>query len=84
MTCYPEAQKKAQEELDRVVGTDRLPIFADRDDLPYVEALVTEIFRWNPVAPLGTDHHRSPPVSFDISFQVCLTVSERTMSTMNT
>lgn len=53
MTLYPEAQRKAQEELDRVVGTDRLPTFADRDHLPYVEALVTEVFRWNPVVPLG-------------------------------
>lgn len=53
MTLYPEAQRKAQEELDRVVGPDRLPTFADRELLPYVEALVTEVFRWNPVVPLG-------------------------------
>ncbi|KAF7789305.1 hypothetical protein EIP86_000249 [Pleurotus ostreatoroseus] len=56
MTLHPEAQRKAQEELDRVVGSDRLPTFADREHLPYVEALVTEVFRWNPVVPLGAPH----------------------------
>ena len=54
MTLYPDAQRRAQEEIDAVIGTDRLPGFADREHLPYVEALVKEVFRWNPVAPLGT------------------------------
>jgi cytochrome P450 len=53
MTLYPEVQKKAQEEIFRVVGEDRLPTFADRDRLPYVGALVKEVLRWNPVGPLG-------------------------------
>ncbi|KAL1744246.1 cytochrome P450 [Schizophyllum fasciatum] len=53
---YPEVQKKAQEEIDRVVGTDRLPTIADRPNLPYVEALVTELYRWLPVAPLALPH----------------------------
>lgn len=33
--AYPEIQKKAQEELDRVVGRDRLPTIEDEKDLPY-------------------------------------------------
>ena len=53
---YPEVQKKAQAEIDRVVGTDRLPTIADRANLPYVEALVTELYRWLPVAPLALPH----------------------------
>ena len=53
MTLHPEIQRKAQEELDRVVGTDRLPTFADRDNLPYLEALVSEVHRWMPVSPMG-------------------------------
>ena len=53
MTLHPEVQRKAQEELDRVVGTDRLPTFADRDNLPYLEALVSEVHRWMPVSPMG-------------------------------
>jgi cytochrome P450 len=53
MTLFPEVQKKAQAEIDAIVGTDRLPSFADRDSLPYIEALVKEVLRWNVVAPTG-------------------------------
>ena len=53
MSLYPEAQKRAQAELDIVVGRDRLPTLADRPNLPYVEALVSEVMRWVPVAPMG-------------------------------
>ena len=53
MTLNPEIQKKAQEEIDRVICIDRLPTLADRADLPYTDALVKEVFRWNPVAPQG-------------------------------
>lgn len=53
MVVHPEVQRKAQEEIDRVVGGDRLPTFADQSSLPYVGALVKEVFRCHPVAPLG-------------------------------
>ncbi|KAF9222063.1 cytochrome P450 [Gyrodon lividus] len=56
LTLFPEAQKKAQAEIDAVIGSDRLPTFADRDSLPYVDALVKEVLRWNVVAPLGVPH----------------------------
>ena len=56
MVLYPEAQAKAQAEIDRVVGTDRLPGLADRPTLPYVEAVYKETLRWHPVAPLGVPH----------------------------
>lgn len=54
MTLHPKVQKRAQEEIDAVVGSDRLPAFDDRPNLPYLEAIVKEVLRWNPVAPLGT------------------------------
>jgi cytochrome P450 len=53
MLLRPDVQKKAQEELDSVIGTDRLPDLADRLLLPYVNAIVTEVLRWNSVAPTG-------------------------------
>lgn len=56
MTLYPEVQKKAQAEIDAVVGRDRLPTFADRNQLPYVNALCSELLRWLPVVPLGTSY----------------------------
>lgn len=56
MTLYPEVQKKAQEELDRVIGGTRLPVSADRGKLPYIEAIMKETHRWHPVAPMGLPH----------------------------
>jgi cytochrome P450 len=55
MTLYPDVQKRAQAEIDSVVGNSRLPSHEDRTNLPYVEALFKEVLRWNPVAPLGED-----------------------------
>ncbi|KAI0267090.1 cytochrome P450 [Gloeopeniophorella convolvens] len=53
MTLYPDAQGKAQAEIDRVIGSDRLPTLADRDSLPYVDALFSELIRWGVVTPIG-------------------------------
>jgi cytochrome P450 len=53
MLIYPDVQLKAQAEIDRVVGRDRLPNMDDMASLPYVNAMVTESLRWLPVAPLG-------------------------------
>lgn len=53
MATYPDIQKKAQAELDAVVGRYRLPDFDDRDSLPYINAIVKESMRWNQVLPLG-------------------------------
>ncbi|KAI0002554.1 cytochrome P450 [Russula compacta] len=55
MTLHPEAQKHAQAELDAVLG-DRLPTFADKDELPYVTAIMKEVLRWIPVLPLAVPH----------------------------
>ncbi|KAJ3563160.1 hypothetical protein NP233_g9121 [Leucocoprinus birnbaumii] len=52
MSLYPEVVAEAQAEIDSVVGTDRLPSFADREYLPYVNAIVSEVMRWNAVVPI--------------------------------
>lgn len=56
MCLFPEVQKTAQEEIDRVIGSDRLPTMADRPQLPYISALVKEAFRWHTVGPTGVPH----------------------------
>jgi cytochrome P450 len=53
MLMNPTAQTMAQEEIDRVIGTDRLPTFDDEPKLPFVSALSKEVFRWQQVAPFG-------------------------------
>ncbi|KAI1360360.1 cytochrome protein [Xylaria arbuscula] len=59
MILFPDVQRKAQEEIDRVVGSNRLPTFDDRENLPYIEALLTEAWRWHTVGPLGVPHTAS-------------------------
>ncbi len=56
MLAYPETQARAQAELDAVVGRARLPTFADYPFLPYTRAMVKEVLRWKPPAPLGGMH----------------------------
>jgi cytochrome P450 len=56
MTKWPEIQKKAQKQIDEVVGEDRTPVWEDYDKLPYVAAIVKEAMRWRPVVPLGFPH----------------------------
>ncbi|KAG6328298.1 hypothetical protein ID866_10791 [Astraeus odoratus] len=56
MMLYSEVQTKAQEEIDRVVGYDRLPDFSDRENLPYIGAIVLETLRWHPILLLGLPH----------------------------
>ncbi|KAE8825852.1 hypothetical protein PTNB73_09362 [Pyrenophora teres f. teres] len=56
MMIFPEIQKKAHEELDRVVGNSRLPVSSDRDNLPYIMGIMKETHRWHPIAPLSVPH----------------------------
>ncbi|KAJ7836626.1 cytochrome P450 [Mycena leptocephala] len=56
MLLHPDTQKMAQLEIDSVVGRDRLPTFEDKPTLPYITAVVNEVLRWSPVAPLGIPH----------------------------
>lgn len=50
---HPEVMRRAQEELDQVVGRERLPTLGDQDKLIYIDAVIKEVLRWWPVAPLG-------------------------------
>ncbi|KAG2126528.1 cytochrome P450 [Suillus clintonianus] len=59
MVLYPDVQRRAQAEIDSVVGEDRLPTFEDRASLPYVESVLRETFRWSPVTPLAIPHATS-------------------------
>ena len=53
LVLFPQVQRRAQAELDAVIGRDRLPTFDDRPHLPYIEALCKELLRWQMVGPVG-------------------------------
>lgn len=56
MLNRPEQLEKAVEEIDRVVGKDRLVEEHDVPNLPYVTACSREAFRRHPVAPFNLPH----------------------------
>ncbi|PTB63697.1 cytochrome P450 [Trichoderma citrinoviride] len=64
MTMFPEVQRKAQEEVDRVTGGTRLPVLADREQMPYVEAMVSEALRWCYILPMGVPHALSEDMTY--------------------
>ncbi|KAK1227306.1 hypothetical protein PQX77_009723 [Marasmius sp. AFHP31] len=60
MTIHPDFQLRAQKEIDSVLGAGvsggRLPDLEDRDKLPFVNAIIQEVLRWNTVTPLSVAH----------------------------
>lgn len=58
---HPHVVKKAQEELDRVIGLGNLPHFVDQESLPYVSAVVKECLRWREPSPMGRLAHLLAP-----------------------
>lgn len=68
LCAYPEWAKKAQEQLDAVVGDDRTPIFADFPQLNIINAIIKESLRMRPISPLGFPHTLTEG---GILFQTC-------------
>ncbi|KAL5634131.1 hypothetical protein ACGC1H_006083 [Rhizoctonia solani] len=64
MCLYPEAAKKAQAEIDSVVGRERIPGLQDRPSLPYTDALVQEVMRMCPPLPMGIWHVATEDIEF--------------------
>ena len=56
MSLHRDVVKKAQAELNSVVGPNRLPEHSDRDNLPYVNAIIKECLRWQNAVPLCIPH----------------------------
>ncbi|KZT04888.1 cytochrome P450 [Laetiporus sulphureus 93-53] len=65
MLLFPDVQRKAQDEIDRVIGRGRLPTFEDRDSLPYIQAIHHETQRWHPSVLLSFPHVATEDVSYD-------------------
>nr|WGZ60618.1 cytochrome P450 [Fusarium tricinctum] len=57
MLLYPEIQRKAQDELDEAVGSERMPTMDDEQSLQYIRACMKETLRWMPTTILGAVPH---------------------------
>ncbi|KAH0522152.1 hypothetical protein TsFJ059_006050 [Trichoderma semiorbis] len=64
LAMNPEAQKKAQEELDQVVGHSRLPTWEDIPKLPYIRALIKELHRFAPLLYIGVPHASTEDITY--------------------
>lgn len=53
---HPEVQDKMQEELDKVVGSDRLVTISDKSSLPYMNAVINESQRCVNLLPCNLFH----------------------------
>lgn len=52
LMTHPEVLKKAQQDIDAVIGLGQLPGFEDEESLPYITAIVKETLRWREVTPI--------------------------------
>ncbi|KAF9443096.1 cytochrome P450 [Macrolepiota fuliginosa MF-IS2] len=66
--AHPFIQQKAHEELDRVVGRNRLPVLEDERDLPYIRAIIKEVERCHNPFWLGTPHVNTEDFTYQNQF----------------
>uniref|UniRef100_A0A8C1IJE6 Cytochrome P450 2U1 n=1 Tax=Cyprinus carpio TaxID=7962 RepID=A0A8C1IJE6_CYPCA len=64
MSLYPDVQEKVQQEIDAVVGSERVPSLTDKGNLPYTEATIMEVQRMTVVVPLSIPHMASETTEF--------------------
>ncbi|XP_070306928.1 cytochrome P450 2F3 isoform X1 [Odocoileus virginianus] len=61
---YPKVQVRIQEEIDRVVGRERLPTVEDRPAMPYTDAVIHEVQRFADVIPMSLPHRVTRDTNF--------------------
>lgn len=54
--AYPEIQDRLFEEIKEKVGLDRTPVISDRNNLPFLEAYILELFRHSSYLPFTIPH----------------------------
>ncbi|KAL4246690.1 cytochrome P450 family protein [Abortiporus biennis] len=62
---HPRVFQKLKDEVDRVVGNDRLPDFTDRPHMPYHEAALTELFRYHSAVTMGMPHFNTKEDTYE-------------------
>jgi cytochrome P450 len=53
LAAYPDIQKRIQQEIDDVIGKERRPKFSDRNQMPYLQAFMWEVWRFRTLTPIN-------------------------------
>ncbi|XP_062325960.1 cytochrome P450 1B1-like [Osmerus eperlanus] len=62
---YPDIQAKLQDQVDKVVGRDRLPTIEDRSSLAYLDAFIYETMRYTSFVPVTIPHSTTSDVTIE-------------------
>ena len=73
-TLHPEVVRLAQQQLDEVLGRERLPDSTDMPRLPYISAIAKEVLRWRPPTPIGASSY---------NFALCMGLARLASGTPN-
>uniref|UniRef100_A0AAX7UDE7 Cytochrome P450, family 2, subfamily P, polypeptide 6 n=1 Tax=Astatotilapia calliptera TaxID=8154 RepID=A0AAX7UDE7_ASTCA len=65
MIFYPDIQERVQAEIDAVIGSSRQPSMADRENMPYTDAVIHEIQRVGNIIPLNLAHSAIKDTTID-------------------
>ncbi|KAJ8280300.1 hypothetical protein GJAV_G00052940 [Gymnothorax javanicus] len=60
----PKIQERVQQEIDTVIGRERLPSIEDRKSLPFTNAVIHEVQRFLDILPLGIPRYTTHDISF--------------------
>ena len=69
LVLHTAVAQRAQREIDKVIGLHRLPAFDDMSHLPYLNAVLKETLRWQPLLTLGVPHS---PITDDEYMGFCI------------
>ncbi|XP_072337675.1 cytochrome P450 2K1-like isoform X1 [Scyliorhinus torazame] len=53
---YPKIQRSVQEEIERVIGSEKVPRMEDRKRMPYTNAVLHEVQRFANIIPMNIPH----------------------------
>ncbi|KAI1426463.1 putative cytochrome P450 [Xylaria sp. FL1777] len=70
MLLFPDVQRRAQAEIDRVIGVDRMPVPEDEMQLQYIRGCVKESLRWMPTTILGAIPHALTQDEYYMGFRL--------------
>ncbi|KAI0339649.1 cytochrome P450 [Trametopsis cervina] len=84
MAMHPDVMRRAQAEIDSIVGRDRMPTMEDRNRLPYVSAVIREVLRCESVGSIPRIARRVRLVTTDVRIQLNSYFASRTKGTKGT